>query len=108
MVGARDESSLPMPWWQSVLFSFQSCEHLSIEMLGPDISSKWDKQVVEYIATASTEGNEGSKYYLAMRSPTENKTLLTNHQHMHQKLQAADTFVLFNPVRSTRSLHTSS
>lgn len=48
VVGARDESSLPVVWWQNLLCSLSIAPHIRIEMLGPDISSEWDKNYVEY------------------------------------------------------------
>lgn len=61
MVGARDESTLPLVWWQNVLCTFQTTHHLQIEMLGPEISSKWDKQCVSYTAPHDDDFPTGKK-----------------------------------------------
>ena len=103
IVGARDESSMPKYWWQHVFHSFQLCEHMSIEMIGPDLSSKWDKHVVNY-ATRDDEDKVNKVFTLKLLSPVENKVLLHEHPNFQEKLLNADVVVMFNPVSSSISL----
>ena len=61
-------------------------------MIGPEISSKWDKQCVE------NSFNDGTKYSLLIQAPTANKVLLHDHPAFQEKLLNSDVFALFNPV----------
>jgi hypothetical protein len=97
IIGARDEAALPPPWWQNTLFSFPSCKTMQLEMVGPDISSKWDDQAVKLLTSADGIDH---KQLLTIKSPLANKSTLTNHPDMRDKLLNSDVFVLFNPVSS--------
>jgi len=96
VIGARDESQLPLPWWQNLLHSFQSSPQLHLEMIGPEMSSKLDNQVVNNTKPSTTSPTD-NELTLVISAPAENKTLLTDHPGMHEKLLHSDVFVLFNP-----------
>ena len=73
---------------------------MQLEMVGPDISSKWDDQAVKLLTSADGIDH---KQLLTIKSPLANKSTLTNHPDMRDKLLNSDVFVLFNPVSSLNS-----
>lgn len=113
VVGARDESSLPVAWWKNLLYALPPSTHVTLEMLGPDIATKWDAHTLVGCDDAllghsagAGGGADGADTQelgrgpstLRLRAPAGNKTVLADHPEVREKLLQADLFVLFNPV----------
>lgn len=110
VVGARSESSLPVPWWQEMLFANTNLLSHHLRMVGPGLQLNkeiaGDASCTADIRELTMMGdNEYSKFLRITNNYSlstakkihDDFTVLHEHPESLKLLQWADVFVLFNP-----------
>lgn len=110
VVGARSESSLPMSWWQEMLFANTNLFSHHIRMVGPGLQQNkeinGDSSCTADIRELTMTGdNEYSKFLRLTNNYSlstakklhDDFSVLHEHPEGLKLLQWADVFVLFNP-----------
>jgi len=88
IVGARAESTLPLPWWKWLLRgSGLSPSHFKINMIGPDVTLSTESKTIDY---------GKSKLVVSPILPFD-KSVLHEHPNCMDLLRSSDVFVLYNP-----------
>jgi hypothetical protein len=88
VLGARAESTLPLPWWKWLLRgSGLSPSHFKVNMIGPDVT----------LSTESKTIDRGKSKLVISPILPEDKSVLHEHPNCMDLLRSSDVFVLYNP-----------
>lgn len=120
IIGARSESSLPVPWWQEMLFVDTHLLSHHLRMVGPGLQLNkeilGDSSCTVDIRELTMTGDAEYSKFLRLtnnHSLSTSKNLHSDFRLLHEHpeciklLQWADVFVLFNPGYGNNTLKAS-